>query len=85
MTVGNPSCAEPITVGLRRDGAGKFLVRTDCFGATFLIRSRRKITQFAGNTNELKSDIMKIAAMLSTENRNVDKVIITKQKNKKSY
>lgn len=48
-------------------------------------------TQFAGNTNELKSDIMRIATQLSTENRNVDKVKIFKrrkkqqQANKKSY
>jgi len=42
-------------------------------------------TQFAGNTNELKSDIMRIATMLSTDNRNVDKVIIAQKKNKKSY
>lgn len=37
-------------------------------------------TQFAGNTNELKSDVMKIAAQLSTENRNVDKVVLQKKK-----
>jgi len=41
-------------------------------------------TQFAGNTNEFKSDIMKIATMLSTQNRNVDKVVIGKRK-KKNY
>jgi len=42
-------------------------------------------TQFAGNQNMLTSDIIKIAAQLSTQNRNVDKVIIAKKKNKKSY
>jgi len=41
-------------------------------------------TQFAGNTDSLKSDVMKIAAQLSTENRNVDKVVIAKRK-KQSY
>ncbi len=41
-------------------------------------------TQFAGNRNVLKSDIMKIATMLSTENRNVDKVILAKKK-KRNY
>lgn len=42
-------------------------------------------TQFAGNHDSLKSDIMKIAAQLSTQNRNVDKVVIAKNKKKKSY
>lgn len=41
-------------------------------------------TQFAGSKNELKSQIMKIATMLSTENRNVDKVVIAKKK-KRNY
>lgn len=41
--------------------------------------------QFAGIQNDFKSDIMRIAAMLSTENKNVDKVVIAKRKNKKSY
>lgn len=40
---------------------------------------------FAGNQNELKSDVMKIAAMLSTENRNVDKVELAKKKKARSY
>lgn len=39
-------------------------------------------TQFAGNNNELISDVMKIAAQLSTENRNVDKVVIAKKRNR---
>ncbi len=42
-------------------------------------------TQFAGNTDDFKSDIIKIAAQLSTQNRNVDKVIIAKRKKNKSY
>ncbi len=37
-------------------------------------------TQFAGNENTLKTDVMKIATMLSTENRNVDKVNLGKRK-----
>lgn len=37
-------------------------------------------TQFSGINNELKSDVMKIAAQLSSENRNVDKVKIFKRK-----
>lgn len=37
-------------------------------------------TQFAGKTNAFKSEIMKIAAQLSTENRNVDKVVIAKKR-----
>jgi hypothetical protein len=37
-------------------------------------------TQFAGNQNVLKSDVMKIAAQLSTENRNVDKVVLARKK-----
>ena len=37
-------------------------------------------TQFAGKTNAFKSEIIKIAAQLSTENRNVDKVKIFKRK-----
>ena len=42
-------------------------------------------TQFAGNENSLKSDIMRLASMLSTQNRNVDKVIVAKKKiNKKN-
>ncbi len=41
-------------------------------------------TAFAGNENVLKSDIMKIATMLSTENRNVDKVVLAKKK-KRNY
>lgn len=41
-------------------------------------------TQFAGDSDSLKSDVMKIAAQLSTENRNVDKVTIAKRK-RKSY
>jgi len=41
-------------------------------------------TQFAGNPNELKSDVMKIATMLSTENREVDKVVLAKKK-KRNY
>jgi len=40
-------------------------------------------TQFAGNTDSFKTDIMKIATMLSTENRSVDKVVLAKKK--KSY
>jgi len=42
-------------------------------------------TQFAGNQDSLKTDVMKIAAQISTQNRNVDKVIIAQKKNKKSY
>ncbi len=38
-------------------------------------------TQFAGITNSVKSDVMRIAAQLSTENRNVDKVKIFKKRN----
>ena len=41
-------------------------------------------TQFAGDSNSLKSDVMRIAAQLSTQNRNVDKVIIAKKK-KQNY
>jgi hypothetical protein len=37
-------------------------------------------TQFAGTTNALKSDVMKIATMLSTDNRSVDKVKLQKRK-----
>ncbi len=37
-------------------------------------------TQFAGNSNSLTGDVMKIAAQLSTENRNVDKVNFKKKK-----
>lgn len=40
-------------------------------------------TQFAGNTNSLTTDVMRIAAMLSTQNRNVDKVVIAKNKKNK--
>lgn len=39
-------------------------------------------TQFAGTTSALKSDVMKIATMLSTENRAVDKVTLAKKKRK---
>lgn len=43
-------------------------------------------TQFAKSVNALKSDVMKIATMLSTENRNVEKVeIFKRKKNKQSY
>lgn len=42
-------------------------------------------TQFAGNANMLQSDVMKIAASLSTENRNVDKVKLAKRQRRKSY
>ena len=42
-------------------------------------------TQFAGNFDSLKSDLMRMATQLSTENRNVDKVIIARNKNKKTY
>ena len=35
---------------------------------------------FAGQENSLKSDLMKIATQLSTENREVDKVVIAKKK-----
>lgn len=42
-------------------------------------------TQFAGEADSLKSDIMKIATQLSTENRNVDKVVLAKRKDKKTY
>jgi len=38
-------------------------------------------TQFAGTTDVLKSDVMRIAAQLSTENRDVDKVKIFKKRN----
>jgi hypothetical protein len=41
-------------------------------------------TQFAGGKNVLQSDIMKIAAMLSSENQNVDKVVLAKKK-KQNY
>lgn len=41
-------------------------------------------TQFAGSANALKSDVMRIATMLSTENRSVDKVSIAKKK-KRNY
>ena len=37
-------------------------------------------TQFAGSANSLKSDVLKIAAMLSSENKSVDKVKIFKRK-----
>lgn len=40
-------------------------------------------TQFAGTNNSLKSDMMKISAMLSTENRAVDVVKVFKRKKKK--
>ena len=39
-------------------------------------------TQFAGDSNSLKSDVMRIAAQLSTQNRNVDKVVLAKRRNK---
>jgi hypothetical protein len=39
---------------------------------------------FAGQENTLKSDLMKIAAELSTQNREVDKVVIAKNK-KRNY
>jgi len=37
-------------------------------------------TQFAGSANSLKSDVLKIAALLSSENKSVDKVKIFKRK-----
>lgn len=42
-------------------------------------------TQFAGNADGLKSDLMRLATMLSTENRDVDKVVIAKRKARKTY
>ena len=42
-------------------------------------------TQFAGNQNMLTSDIIKIAAQLSTENRNVDKVRLARKRKNLSY
>lgn len=42
-------------------------------------------TQFAGNQNMLTSDIMKIATQLSTQNRNVDKVIVAGKKRRLDY
>lgn len=41
-------------------------------------------TQFAGKENELRSYVMQVATQLSTENRNVDKVVLAKRK-KKNY
>ena len=38
-------------------------------------------TQFAGVTNSFTTDIIQIAAQLSTQNRNVDKVVLAKKKN----
>jgi len=55
------------------------LLNGTCSGTTGTCKS-----QFAGNKNELKSDVMKIATMLSTENRNVDKVTLAKKK-KRNY
>jgi len=42
-------------------------------------------SQFAGNKNMLTSDIMKIAAQLSTENRNVHKVTLAKKRKNTGY
>lgn len=39
-------------------------------------------TQFAGNSSILQSEIIKIAAQLSTQNRAVDKVVVAKKRNK---
>lgn len=55
------------------------LLNGTCHGTTGQCK-----TQFAGNRNELKSEVMKIATMLSTENRNVDKVVLAKKK-KRNY
>lgn len=55
------------------------LLNGTCHGTTGQCK-----TQFAGNKNELKSEVMKIATMLSTENRNVDKVVLAKKK-KRNY
>lgn len=53
------------------------LLNGTCFGTGAACK-----TQFAGAANEFKSDVTRIAAMLSTENKNVDKVIVAKRKNR---
>ena len=56
------------------------LLNGTCSGTSSSCKS-----QFAGNANMLQSDVMQIAASLSTENRNVDKVKLAKRQRRKSY